>query len=403
MKLKLDAKAAAILALPDSKDEEFYWDTELENFGLRLRRRANGVLRNYVAQYRATGRTRRVTIGAADKLTLSQAREAARKVLAKVALGHDPQGERETKRQAQARTFKAVVDTYLQAKQRELRPISLRISKLYLTGPYFRSLHPMPISAVTRTDVAAAIRAITRSHTSNTAGAARRALSAFFAWAIADGLLGDGANPVDGSHRPADPEPRNHVLTDAELVSVWKACADNDYGRIVRLLILTGTRCQEVGGLRWSELDVDAGTWRLPKERSKNGREHVIALPPEALAILASGPREGGDHLFGFRAAGFKSWTRGKKALDSHLAGTVRPWRRHDIRRTVATGMADIGIEPHIIEACLNHFSGHRRGVSGVYNRALYERATAAAFVRWSAHVAALVEGREHKIVPLRA
>ena len=98
------------MTLPDGKDEEFYWDTELENFWVRLRQRASGVLRNYVAQYRAAGRSRRVTIGNADRLVLSQAREAARKVLAKVALGHDPQGEREVKRQEQARTFKAVVD-----------------------------------------------------------------------------------------------------------------------------------------------------------------------------------------------------------------------------------------------------------------------------------------------------
>ena len=305
MKLKLDAKTVAALTLPNGKDEEFFWDTELENFGVRLRRFARGVLRNYVAQYRVGQRSRRVTIGSADMLVLGQAREAARKLLAKVALGHDPQAERETKRQAQARTFKAVVADYLDAKQPQLRPASFRVSKLYLTGPYFRPLHPMAVSAVTRTDVAAAVRAITRSHSSNTAGAARRALSAFFAWAIADGLLGDGANPVDGSHRPADPEPRDHVLTAAELVNVWRACGDDDYGRIVRLLILFGARRQEVGGMRWSEIDLDAGTWRLPKERSKNGREHVIALPPEALAILSSTPRRADDHLFGFRDAGF--------------------------------------------------------------------------------------------------
>ena len=231
MKIKLDAKTVAGLALVDGQNETFFWDTELEGFGLRLRgRRRRGPLRKYVAQYRFAQRSRRVTIGSADKLTLGQAREAARKVLAKVALGHDPQAEREAKRQAQARTFKAVVADYLDAKQPQLRPASFRVSKLYLSGPYFRSLHPMAISAVTRTDVAACVRTISRNHSTNTAAAARRALSAFFAWAISDGLLGDGANPVDGSHRPADPEPRDHVLTDVELVNVWRACGDDDYG-----------------------------------------------------------------------------------------------------------------------------------------------------------------------------
>ncbi len=403
MKTKLDAKTVTGLVLADGQNEAFFWDADLEGFGLRLRRRRGGPVRKYVAQYRAAGRSRRVTIGSADKLTPGQARDAARKLLAKVALGHDPQAEREAKRQAQARTFKAVVADYLDAKQPQLRPASFRVSKLYLAGPYFRPLHPMAVSAVTRTDVAAAVRAITRSHSSNTAAAARRALSAFFAWAIADGLLGDGANPVDGSHRPADPEPRDHILTDAELVNVWRACGDDDYGRIVRLLILLGSRRQEVGGMRWAELDLDRGEWRLPRERSKNNREHAIALPQEALAILSSTPRGDGDRLFGFRAAGFTSWADSKKVLDGRLAGTVRPWRLHDVRRTVATGMADLGIEPHVIEACLNHYSGHRRGVAGIYNRARYERATAAAFVRWAEHLTSLVEGRESKVVSLRA
>jgi integrase len=247
------------------------------------------------------------------------------------------------------------------------------------------------------------VRTVSRNHSTNTAAAARRALSAFFAWAISDGLLGNGANPVDGSHRPADPEPRDHVLTDVELVKVWRASGDDDYGRIVRLLTLLGSRRQEVGGMRWTELDFNRGEWHLPRERSKNKREQTIALPQEALGILSSTPRDDGDCLFGFRAAGFSSWTDGKKALDGRLVDTVRPWRLHDIRRTVATGMADLGIEPHVIEACLNHYSGHRRGIAGIYNRSRYERATASAFARWADHVMALVEGRDNKVVPLRA
>jgi len=345
-------------------------------------------------------RTRRVTIK--GTLTLTQAKDAARKLLAQVALGRDPQGEKEAARQATARAFRTVVADYLEAKQPELRPNSFRISKLYLAGQYFRALHPMPIAAVTRTDVAAAVRAVTRNHGTATAAAARRALSAFFAWAIADGLLGDAANPVDGSHRPPDPAPRDHVLTTAELAAIWCARAGDEYGRVVKLLMLTGCRRQEIGGLRWSELDLDAGVWRLPKERSKNNRELVVALPSAALAIITSTPRRDGDYVFG-DGKGFTSFTRGRELLDRKLASTVRPWRLHDIRRCVATGMADIGIEPHVIEACLNHYSGHRRGVAGIYNRSSYERAAAAAFARWADHVTALVEGRDNKVVPLRA
>ncbi len=404
MKLRLDPKTIAGLALGKGRSEEFAWDTELEGFGLRLRRRSDGgLLRTWVAQYRANGRTRRITLGSVEKLAPAQAREAARKILARVTLGHDPQGEKQAKRQQAARTVRAVVAAYLEAKQPDLRPSSFRISKLYLTGPYFRALHPLAISAVTRSDVAACVRAVARGHSTATAAAARRALSALFAWSISEGLLGDAANPVDGSHRPADPTPRDHVLTNAELAAIWRAAGDDEFGRIVRLLILLGSRRQEIGGMRWNELDLAAGIWALPAERSKNRRSLIVTLPSAAIEILRTVPRRARDHLFGDRADdGFTSWSNNKVELDRRLADTVKPWRVHDIRRTVATGMADLGIEPHHIEACLNHYSGHRRGVAGVYNRSSYERAVKAALARWSEHVMALVEGRTNVIAMQR-
>jgi integrase len=404
MMLKLDARTVAGLALARGKDEDFCWDTELEGYGLRLRRRGDGSLRrSWVAQYRANGHTRRVDLGTVEKVTPAQAREAARKVLAKVALGHDPQAEKEAKRRQAAHTVRSTVDTYLAVKQRELRRASFRVTKLYLTGPYFRSLHSMAVSAVTRADVATCIRGIVHKHSVPTAAAARRALSAFFAWSIADGLLGNGANPVDGSHRP-EPKPRDRVLSDAELVAIWNACDGNsDFDRIIRLLILLGSRRQEIGGMCWSEIDLDAGAWTLPKERSKNGRSHTVPLPPLALAIIKAVPRTSRDHLFGDRAdSGFTGWYGAKAELDRRLADTVKAWRIHDLRRSTATKMADIGVEPHHIEAALNHFSGHRHGVAGIYNRSSYERAVKAALARWSEHILVLVEGRESNVVTLQ-
>jgi integrase len=154
--------------------------------------------------------------------------------------------------------------------------------------------------------------------------------------------------------------------------------------------------------MRWSELD-DAGIWALPAERSKNKRSHTIALPSAALAIIASVPHTERDHLFGSWGAGFTSWPWRKQELDRCLGDAVKSWRVHDIRRTVATGLADIGVQPHIIEAVLNHYGGHRAGVAGVYNRSSYAAAMKSALTRWSEHVLALVEGRESKVVSLMA
>jgi integrase len=403
MKLKLDIKTVAGLALAKGRSEDFAWDTELEGFGLRLRRkRDGGVLRTWAAQYRTNGRTRRVTLGSFEKLTPAKARDGARKILARVALGHDPQAEKQEKRTRSAQTFRATVDAYLAAKQ-NLRPISVRLNTLYLTGAYFRPLHSLGMADISHRDIAARLTAITRDHSAHTAAAARRSISALCKWAMEEGLI--TANPVIGTRKPAEAKPRDRVLSDAELVAIWRGCGDDEFGKIVRLLLLLGCRRQEIGGMRRSEFDdLDAGVWTLPKERSKNHRAHTLTLPSPALAIIRALPRGERDHLFGARPDdGFTSWSNAKAELDQRLADAVKPWRLHDVRRTVATGMADIGIEPHVIEAALNHFSGHRRGVAGVYNRSSYDRAVKAALARWSEHVLALVDGRPSNVVPLHA
>jgi len=400
MKLKLDTKALADPRLKPGQGETFAWDTELAGFGLRRQ----GECRTYVAQYRAGGRTRRVTIGSTDRLTPTQAREGARKILARVSLGEDPQDEKAAQRAAAERTFAKVVDVYLADKQRTLRPSSFKVARLYLTGSYFRPLHAMGINEITHPDIAARLSAITRAHSMHTAAAARRAISALFRWSMEEGWA--QANPVVGTRKPADPKPRDRVLSNAELVAIWNACADDDHGRIIRLLVLLGSRTQEIGGMRVGELDLEAGTWELPEERSKNHRAHLIDLPPAALQIVRTvfpwGERE---HLFGARSVrGFAEWRHNKEALDRRLNGAVKAWQLRDIRRTVATRMGDIKIHPHVIEAVLNHNSGYRAGVAGVYNRSPYRDEVRAALARWSEHVFALVEGRdERKVVPLHA
>jgi integrase len=406
MKLKLDTSTIITLALSSGQTEAFVWDTELAGFGLRLQ----GRRRTYVVQYRANGHTRRSTLGPVERLTPVEARKGARKLLARAALGHDPQGEKTAKRAQAERTFAKVASIYLAGKKDELRPGSYRGAKLYLTGPYFRPLHAMGIGEITHPDIAARLSAITRAHSSHTAASARRAISALFTWAMQEGWC--ATNPVVGTRKPAEAKPRDRVLTDTELVTVWKACGDDDFGRIVRLLILLPCRRQEIGGMCYPEFDdFDTGVWTLPAARSKNHRPLTLTLPPVAMEIVRAAShqrflaRDGRDHLFGTRGGrGYSAWDHSKQALDGRLNGAVKPWRLHDLRRSVATKMADIGIEPHIIEAVLGHYSGHRAGVAGVYNRSPYEHAVKAALIRWSEHVLTLVEGRDKdNVVSLHA
>ena len=147
----------------------------------------------------------------------------------------------------------------------------------------------------------------------------------------------------------------------------------------------------------WSEISDDAIT--LPAERCKNGRSHVVPLTEMALEIIRSVPQlVGREFLFGERSSvGFRSWTQSKATLKDGCA----PWNVHDLRRSVATWLANLGIQPHVIECVLNH-AAHRSGNQCVYNKSSYAKEVQRALALWADHVASIVSGEERKVVPLR-
>jgi integrase len=211
------------------------------------------------------------------------------------------------------------------------------------------------------------------------------------------------SNPIVGSNKAVTKGARDRVLSDDELRLIWNALASNDYADIVRLLALTGQRRDEIGSLRWQEIDLDKAVIALPAERTKNSRPHDIPLSPAALGILKARPRlAGSEFVFTSRANGYFGWN--KVALDARIVAkeTIPPWRLHDLRRTVSTRMhGELAIAPHIVEAVLNHVSGHKAGVAGVYNRAAYAKEKAIALARWAEHLTAIVGGTSSKIVAI--
>jgi integrase len=398
--MKLTAKTISAIALPRGKTDAIAWDDEIAGFGFRTRLGAGGkVMKSWVLQYKHAGTTRRLLLGSAVVFSADQARAEARKARAKVELGQDPQADKSARRDKDRYVMRAIVAEYLAAKRSQVRPRTYVEVSRYLTG-HFRSLANMPIDTITRRDVAACIVRITRGSGAATAGAARNALSAFFAWAMGAGLA--EVNPVIGTNRAPANKPRERVLSDVELAAVWRACDDDDYGKVVRLLILTGCRREEIGGMRWSEFAPDGTTWTLPAERSKNERPLTLPVLPMMREIISNVPHMATrEQLFGERSQlhGFTRW-HCKPALDER-SGTT-DWTLHDLRRTCATRMADIGVQPHIIEAVLNHYSGHRAGVAGVYNRSPYANDIKNALAQWHDHLRALVEGGERKVLQLR-
>ena len=226
-------------------------------------------------------------------------------------------------------------------------------------------------------------------------------LSILFSW------LGERrrvrTNPCIGVARPKPPPARDRVLTADEIVKFWQAASAERvaFTGVLKLLLITGCRLREVTDMRRAELSDDGATWTIPGDRTKNHRVHVMSLPPLARSILAEAGGNGDLVFATSNGTPISVWSRIKRRLDAAMHAP--PWRLHDLRRTAATGMAEIGIAPHIVEAVLNHISGARAGVAGTYNRAAYSDEKKAALERWAAHVEGLVTGRAADVVPMKA
>lgn len=377
--MKLTKTSLRLCVLKPGETDRIFPDDELPGFGLRVRK---GGSRKWVLHYRHAGTQRRHTIGPAQVFTVEEARRKARKVIYDLDEGRDPAALKVEKRVAAALTVGSVVDDYLAAHQQSLKPRSLAESTRHLRRNW-KPLHGLPMASVTRFAVATQLREITKRGAIN-ANRARTVLSAFFVWAIGEGVC--ETNPVIGTN--AHPESaRERVLSTNELVLLWNAVPENDYGRVIRLLMLTGQRREEIGGLQWSELkgEGDAAMIALPSHRTKNGLAHDVPLSAPALFEIPARAKMNGDSVF----AGCH-WSRCKAALNQALK--IEPWVVHDLRRSAATGMADLGVQPHIIEAVLNHVSGHRAGVAGIYNRATYAPEKRAALELWAGHLMGAIE-----------
>ena len=236
--------------------------------------------------------------------------------------------------------------------------------------------------------------------TESRARAMHAVLSKLFSWLLQHRRT--ATNPCVGVHRPAAARARERVLTDVEIVQLWAATGivGEPFGAVLKLLLLTGCRLNEIAGLRWE--DVSADQLNIPGNRAKNHRPYVVALSPLAREILAGVPRiERCPFVFSTTGRSpISGWSKIKMRLDAAMG--ISPWRLHDIRRTVVTQLVELGIAPHLVELIVNHVSGIRAGVAGTYNRSemLPERRTA--LERWAAHIAGLVTAKPADVVPLR-
>jgi integrase len=399
--MKLTAATVRALVLPEGVKDRIYFDDELARFGVRLR--AGGSAR-WIVQYAVGRRERRVVLGPVAALDPGKARSIAKDLLARVRLGHDPLAD---KHEAVARASETVglhLQRYLARKRETLRPRSFIEVERHLLV-HAKRLHGRALASVAtdRRGIAVLLAEVAEGSGPTCANMVRSSLATFCDWLMREGLI--EANPVGATNKAAENGARDRVLADAELRAIWNALGDDRYSDIVRLLTLTGLRREEVGGLRWSEVDLEQAMILLPADRCKNGRPHEVPLSRPALAILSALPGRDGL-VFGRPGRGpFANWSAGKRQLDDKLGDAVAPWRLHDLRRTVSTLMHDrLEIAPHIVEAVLGHYTGHRSGAAGTYNRAAYGGQRRVALNRWAELVEEIVSGKKPAtVVPLRA
>jgi integrase len=396
--MKLTKVNIAKVAVPSGKTEIIAFDDDVPGFGLRVRA---GGSRQWIFQYRLGSKQRRISLGKVSAISPLDARESASKLHAKVRLGQDPAGEKAESRTRAAETFGAILQPYLAEKKAGLKPRSYEEVERHLLK-HAKPLHGLQLTAITLRGAAALLTELAANNGSNLANNVRASLSALFSWAMTKGLADH--NPI-GNTVPADTKgARDRVLSDDELRSIWNSLGNDAYSDIVRLLALTAQRRDEIGSLRWPEIDFDKAAIALPPERTKNSRPHDVPLSDAALAILKARRRLAGrEHVFTGGANGYRNWSANKVTLDTRIAtkGAISPWRLHDLRRTAATRMAELGVLPHIVEAVLNHVSGHKAGVAGIYNRATYEQEKRKALNLWAEHLSAVVSGERSKVVAI--
>jgi integrase len=403
-------------ATEPSRMEKLIFDSDVSGFGLKVTPAGKKV---YLLQYRMGGRgtpTRRVTIGEhGSDVTPDQARDEAIRLRGLIKHGIDPYDQRKAAQAKHAKATEAPPDTVERVVAEFIkRYLSQNRSGAETARILSREVVPAwkgrRLSEIKRGDIVRLLDGIADRgavYARNRTGAAIRKLCN---WALQRDII--DSNPA-ARLEMLDEEKRDRVLSDDELRRVWHACDDLGwpFGPLFRLLVLTAQRRDEVGTMRWDEINTDAALWTIPKEKAKNGRVHEVPLSPAALAVLADLPRTG-EYVFTTNSrTPVSGFSKAKTRLDTLAADAAKrdgegwrdDWKLHDVRRTVATNMAKLGVAPHIVEKILNHATGTISGMAAVYNRHAYLDERRRALDAWARQLETILGQPGNNIVPLRA
>ncbi|MGE0023215.1 MAG: tyrosine-type recombinase/integrase [Hyphomicrobium sp.] len=375
---KLAAPAEGVAQFPDGS---------IPGFGVRVT--SNGVKSFYLA-YRHHGKSRRLNLGRYPTTKLQKARAKAFAALSEIEEGRDPSGE-----SSKAEDFGSALDAFVGGYcKRYNRPSTAAETERLLRVYFLPIWQRRSIETITKADVAAALEPVMKRGSQMAARHAFAAVRKMFNWMVEQGAI--ETSPCVGMKAPAKAGSRDRVLSDGELKAIWNNATTIGYpfGPIVQILMLTAQRRGEVAAMMWADVDTEKGIWTIPGDRTKNGKTHAVPLCPSVLTVLAEVTCTSSPFVFPARGKPeqpYSGYSKGKRELDA--AADLHDWTLHDIRRTAATGMARLGIAPHVVERVLNHVSGTFAGVAGIYNRFRYEDEMRGALLAWERQVMAIVDG----------
>jgi integrase len=382
MRIKFTAKTIEHLSAQGRPKRLDAYDTVLQGFGLRVSPTGRKV---WFVIVRPEGRAKRVTIGGYPALSLHDAREAAARRIRDEHLENAAPDLPYYVSPTLGEIVPQFIQLYARPKNRRWRATERTLHK-------FEKLFILPITEIKRTDVVRALDELIASGMQVGANRALAGLKKLMNWSLDRGVL--SVNPIAGLKPPAVEVARERVLADHELAKLLAVADEEGYpfGPALKILALTAQRRGEVTGMKWSEVDLDRQTWTISAARSKNKQSHCVPLTDEVCAILRAIPRFVGSDLV-FTTTGvtpISGFGRFKDRAAASLGAS--DWCIHDLRRTAASGMARLGVAPHIVEKVLNHRSGIISGVAAVYNRYGYDKEKREAVGQWSHYIQQLVK-----------
>ena len=395
--------------VPEGARDVQVFDDELPGFGIRKFESGRA---SYFVKYSVGAQQRRLTLGKVVRGNLKAMRLEASRVLAKARLGTDTAAVKRAAADKLSATLGQLIPRYLDDRVPKWRHRYHAEVKRQLEKDW-KPLHGHAVEGIARQTLVTVVDDIAAGQGDVAADRARTALSGIFGWAIERGYCDN--NPTLSISPRADGRARDRVLNENELVEVWRASGDDDYGSIIKLLVLTGQRRLEIGDLGWSEIDLEKRHIELPAERTKNHRAHTVPLSDPALAILAGVQhREGRDLVFGLRAGGFSGWSKAKAELDARIndvrkiAGidkSMPSWRLHDLRRTFVTCVNELGFaQPHVVEAIVEpHLRASRRRGRQSTTRPRTSPKGGRPLELWGEHIVALVDEPQQQDCPPQA